>query len=67
MFHNLKAQGLSISEIARHQNCGRKTVRKHLHASCPDAEALRRKAGPGKLDIRTSPAWKIASGPRNRP
>ncbi len=50
MFHNLKAQGLSISEIARHQNCDRKTVRKHLHADRQDAAALRRQAGPGKLD-----------------
>ena len=43
MFHNLKAQGLSISEFARLQNCDRKAVRRHLKADGDDLQALRRK------------------------
>ena len=50
MLQTLKAQGLSVSEIARLQHCDRKTVRKYLNADCDDPQAPRRKAGPGKLD-----------------
>ena len=50
MFHNLKAQGLSISEIARQQNCDRKTVRKYLNSDFDDLAVTKRKSATGKLD-----------------
>ncbi len=36
MFHNLKAQGLSVSQIARRSGCDRKTVRKYLSTEPDD-------------------------------
>ncbi len=41
MIHNLKAEGLSISEIARRLNLDRKTVRKYLRCKIDDVNALR--------------------------
>ena len=49
MIHELKAQGLSISEIARRLCIDRKTVRKYLQSNPNELEALRRQPRPGKL------------------
>lgn len=38
MFHNLKALGLSVSEIARQSGCDRKTVRKYLSTEPDDPQ-----------------------------
>ena len=49
MIHELKAQGLSISEIARRLGIDRKTVRKYLQSDQNQLEALQRQPRPGKL------------------
>ena len=38
MIHNLKSQGLSITEISRQLGLDRKTVRKHLRANGNDVK-----------------------------
>lgn len=50
MIHQLKSDGLSISEIARQLGLDRKTVRKHLRADRNDPGAATRKPKAGKLD-----------------
>ena len=50
MIHSLKAQGLSISKIARMSGCDRKTVRKYLARGVEEPRAQsRRRRGAGVL------------------
>ena len=50
MIHNLKAEGLNITEIGRRLGLDRKTVRKYLHAEINDPQARQRQCKPSKLD-----------------
>ena len=50
MIHELKNEGLSISEIARRLGINRKTVRKYLQCERNDVVALKRQPRASKLD-----------------
>ena len=50
MIHQLKADGLNHSQIARRLNLDRKTVRRHLSSEPDDTARVPRKARPSKLD-----------------
>ena len=50
MIHQLKDQGLNISQIARKLHLDRKTVRKYLRRDGSDPDAVRCSSRPSKLD-----------------
>ena len=50
MIHELKNEGLSISEIARKLGINRKTVRKYLQCERNDVAAVKRQPRASKLD-----------------
>ena len=50
MIHELRSDGLSISEIGRRLGIDRKTVRKYLQSDCNELETVRRQPRPSKLD-----------------
>ena len=50
MIHELKNEGLSISEIARKLGINRKTVRKYLQCDRNDVAAVKRQPRASKLD-----------------
>ena len=50
MIHELRSDGLSISEIGRRLGIDRKTVRKYLQCDRNELEAVRRQPRPSKLD-----------------
>ena len=50
MIHNLKSEGLNVSEIARRLGLDRKTVRKYLRADTNDPHVRQRQCKPSKLD-----------------
>ena len=50
MIHQLKAEGLNHSQIARRLGVDRKTVRMNLQCDRNDLEALRRQPRPSNLD-----------------
>ena len=50
MIHELKNEGLSISEIARKLGINRKTVRKYLQCARNDVAAVKRQPRASKLD-----------------
>ncbi len=50
MIHQLKAEGLNHSQIARRLNLDRKTVRRYLSVEPDDAARVPHRARPSKLD-----------------